>query len=1027
MKRRQLPLIALAVAATCLVPTELRAQVDRPPEKGGQTYSLGMPPVYKGHAGVESGAYNLGGDSELLLYATMAVQKDLGSPVVGLGAIGLEGYIGNRGRDLDGGGRALFRIPALHFTIGADYNFRDEALDVLLRLQLPIRRGGIFGHGTQVRIDWLPGRGNTLTLGLDIPLWGRNIGKTRPRKAAVKLDDPPAQKLVLAEPMPELEAPLARVTEGAHAIALLTQPLIDRGGKMPVSKTYAEDLDELKTHLANRSLPAELAAFHLALDRAFSIAAAGADLPEGETTPEGVRISAAARLILLDEVLLRYNRLLGQRKTHDSLDEFSAIGHSVFSRWLLNESGLPAERFRATYYVFQTLVDAAEAIREQLDDRWEDNRFVWIPLQLALKAEDHDTDEEMDAIIERAVKNRFSTGNDVWYVMNEEFQLEMSRSVLLAKDYHVLWIHDFRGDNGHGQPDEMAFRHTLDSYIQALINRVRDYDRTGKLPTYMLFLDQHYFEINKSRMFLRVLKNPMSYELDLPSGFEDWEQELAAKQAELRQAVEESVLLRVQRRQYGEKWLENLISVQINITNPSDFSFSSLHVAGIMPIPDNMIRDHRKIAFYDITEEDPYRGASMFTGMGIGEHYTGPNWEDRAIILKGPGALAVKHAARHLLETQGFEPQEIPWALRPKPFPEGYEQTVADTTADFVAEWGVQPGFVMQLHNETGYQPKPINVAKAILYSLMPAGSILKVPDSLWQSYIYASLLTGSALRGCKVLIFSPTLKSAPSSAGPTMARAYGLMSSILLFRNELQEEISASDGLLKVGFYNPQTGVGDLRGRFLQAREGAAYWTTGISDPNPASQAVLADLDAILEEAGYEDTYLLAADTTLAEGETPESPKLHLKANYFISGASWDALRGHPEWGPVLREYIAYLARQMGTADERIAVTDGAGGLRIAIYDLIRAVREDVTAEQVEKGMAYLTVGSANMDYRSMVMDGEAMIIVTGWSTIIGLIDFMVLPGLSTWIETQEELDELLPPPSGMNRAVANWLKLAL
>mgnify|MGYP003471833463 CR=1 FL=1 len=45
-------------------------------------------------------------------------------------------------------------------------------------------------------------------------------------------------------------------------------------------------------------------------------------------------------------------------------------------------------------------------------------------------------------------------------------------------------------------------------------------------------------------------------------------------------------------------------------------------------------RDHRKIVFYDVSEDDPYRGMAMFTGMGIGEHYTGAHWEDRALMLQ---------------------------------------------------------------------------------------------------------------------------------------------------------------------------------------------------------------------------------------------------------------------------------------------------------------------------------------------------------------------------------------------------------
>jgi hypothetical protein len=88
----------------------------------------------------------------------------------------------------------------------------------------------------------------------------------------------------------------------------------------------------------------------------------------------------------------------------------------------------------------------------------------------------------------------------------------------------------------------------------------------------------------------------------------------------------------------------------------------------------------------------------------------------------------------------------------------------------------------VEFHNETGYAFKPINVEKAILYTLMPVGSILRVPDSLWQTYLYASMLAGSALRGCHVLVVAPALETAPSSAPPTMARAHGVLSALVYF-----------------------------------------------------------------------------------------------------------------------------------------------------------------------------------------------------------------------------------------------------
>src|SRR4029078_1773131 len=135
--------------------------------------------------------------------------------------------------------------------------------------------------------------------------------------------------------------------------------------------------------------------------------------------------------------------------------------------------------------------------------------------------------------------------------------------------------------------------------------------------------------------------------------------------------------------------------------------------------------------------------------------------EDRALMLVGPAALETKNAARFLLQTQGFRDDQIPYPFRVKQKSASYDAAVK-------AEIGAAPiyasGRVVELHNETGFTPKPLNVAKAILYSLMPSGSIVKVPDSLWQSYLSASLMAGSALRGCRSLIIAPSLRAAPSA-----------------------------------------------------------------------------------------------------------------------------------------------------------------------------------------------------------------------------------------------------------------------
>lgn len=1019
--------LSLLLVAICA--TVAAGQSDRLPQDGGTTYALGMPPIWKGHAGASFGWYRPKEVDELTVLAHAGVSRDLLSPIAGIARVGVEGYGGYRGStDLDGGGRALFGIPSLHVAAGADYNVSDHDWSALFRLEIPFRRSGIFGRGTQVRFEWLPNRGHTFSVGLTAPLWGRNIGKTRPQRDSYELESPPIQRVSYGEDLSgSLEEAVEGARQGARWIAVLSTPLLDHGGA-DATTAYAGEIDEIRTHMALRdarfpgghTFQDEVRVFHEELARAFSVAVEGRSYGPGQSSPQGRQVAERARALLLDHVLLPYDALLGQRKAHDSLDEFAASAQAAFSRWLLPRTEIPEERFLPIVYVFQSLVDIAEEVRKLQLRRWEDSRFVWLPLQLALRAEDHDTQPELNALIEQATGGRFTTGNHIAYAMNEDFQIEFARSVGAAETYHVLWIHDYRGKNAQGKPDELGFRQTVEVYMATLTKRVRAYDETGQLPQYFIFLDQNYFEANDTRLYFRVLLDPMNADLSLPSGYEEWEQEFRRAQADLRAAVADSKVLQSERRQFGDRWLRNRIRVQVNITNPVDHSFLSTHVAGIFPVPDNVIRDHRKIAFYDITEADPYRGMAMYTGMGIGEHYAGRNWEDRAIIVRGPSALSVKNAARALLETQGFEPHEIPFPLRAEEEAHDYHVRTDSVVGDMTSRLPRHEGQALELHNQTGYGPKPIDVKKGILYSLMPAGSQLKVPDSLWQSYIYASLLAGSALRGCKVMIVAPSLASAPSSAPPTMARAHGLLSGLVAVQNGLREEIESAGGLLKTGLYAPQVGVGDLAGRIRQALDLDLPWLRRIYPPNPAIRATADSLQRILQNAGYRPNYLVNSDST-------ESPKLHMKANFFITGEVMDSLMRLPEWGPVVREYIRYLALETGPRASRVSATDAPEPLRQATLELARALQRTYPADRVDQAFAYFTVGSTNLNYRSMVLDGEVEITVTGWDTLPGLVDFLLVFGLTEWVEDQEHLDALLPPPSGMTRRVANLIRLLL
>ena len=103
---------------------------------------------------------------------------------------------------------------------------------------------------------------------------------------------------------------------------------------------------------------------------------------------------------------------------------------------------------------------------------------MWIPLQLALRPEQHDTQQEIDAILSRAQRTPLVGGNHVFYWNGQQWQLTLHRSILAARDYHVLWLHDFDGVDHGGDADVISYFITVEGYLKALTERVREFDRT---------------------------------------------------------------------------------------------------------------------------------------------------------------------------------------------------------------------------------------------------------------------------------------------------------------------------------------------------------------------------------------------------------------------------------------------------------------------------------------------------------------------------------------------------------------------
>lgn len=960
---------------------------------GSRIWSMGQPPRLQWQGGLEFDGEHRAG------LAVLGFETPFGNPLAGLAALRAEALAGGGSFGLEAGFRVLAVSPLVRLHTGLDYDVRRQRADWLVGTDFNVRRGGLFGYGSRLRLEWIPSRGQTLQAGVSVPL-RQPAGRTRPRHHQAQLIAAPRP---VVEDSPALADALRQFRRAGEAVARMTMPLQSR---LHGDATRAVAADVAAVRALGR--PADVLARMLdAWTVLFRAALAG----DGD--PAAIdRAARRARRITLEDVVLPFDALLGQRRTPATLGVYAPAAVQRFADEL-READWPAARREAAVVAFRSALAELDGVRTSIAGVWHDDRRVFLPLQLALAPDEADSQAELDALVERVTGDRFSEGNRVDYVVNEAFQFEVARTVAAAERHHVLWIHDVRGQADRGHVDRVSGLQ-VQRYLEALTARVARYDETGTLPEYHIVLDQFYYEEYNGRRWMTLLEAPLTHRLVLPSDGADTARALALAQRALQQAVAASSRLQRGRARFGDAWLRQLVKVHVHITHPSDFSFWGPGLIPFIGMPDNLMRDHRKIVFYDLSEDDPTAGEALFSGMGLGEHYAGAAWEDRALIVKGPAALNAKTAARRLLERNGLTGDRLPPAFRVHPLGPDYGAR-ADAFRDRLMGSIIPSARVMQSHNDVGYGLKRASAAKAILLSAMPPGSVLISPDSLWESELWGSMLVGSALRGCRVLVIAPSAANAPGTSWLVTARMHMLMSRLLALSQGVAPLIDGEGGLFKIGFFNERSPVGDVGARVAEARmnfEAAGAWFKTLL---PISDATL---DALLARARqlhpeFPPSYMI-------ESPADVRPKLHMKGLFAVSRTAWDGVFAMDEMRDVMLSYLDERVRQVSGQARDVRLLPEAvwkAGRRV-IAARAKVLSEEDTARFVQ----YLQVGSANMNDRSLLLDGEVALTVAGLGAQSGLVDFAIVAGLSTWVERQEQIDALLPTPNTLQRLVALW-----
>ncbi|MFO0071741.1 MAG: hypothetical protein ACK55A_06560, partial [Gemmatimonas sp.] len=359
--------LRITLVAACLaVPAAATGQPPaRLPADGGTTFSLGQPGVWLPTGGLSTGLERRDGEAVAVTELRGGMYVELLSRVLGLGGLHAEGYGGLLDTRFNGGVRLRAVSPFLRLGIGVDYSGMDKQVRPLVSFTHPVRRGGVRHDGSMMRIDYRGGPERMVTVGVEVPFLRKiPLGTTRPREDRVVLRDRASPDAPLPVGRGAVAA-LDSARHAAHRIQALIVPWADHtgGGGRASDSAVVQRLRSIGALARATTVEHEVRRWHAALDVAFSAALHDGTGDAAHVTPEGRRAAVAARAVLLDEVIVPYDRLLGQAKDHDTTRDFALLARGAFLRWLHVQGGLSRQAIPDALGVFGAVLDIVEEVR----------------------------------------------------------------------------------------------------------------------------------------------------------------------------------------------------------------------------------------------------------------------------------------------------------------------------------------------------------------------------------------------------------------------------------------------------------------------------------------------------------------------------------------------------------------------------------------------------------------------------------------------------------------------------------------